>query len=220
MFDRDAGLDGSVLTGAFSIQTVGIVRWDTGTMIVPPATQRATSLWTISGSATSTYAGRIFFTGASYDPVSNRLIGSAWNAGIGIIPLSSTGVLANPITSSGLTQGFEGRVKVFGTIGGQRSFAQFYAPGTIIQTSLLTDTLNRIRQNVALLSRNISVSAMNTAFNDNISVPIGNKIFYINTGSTLSTLNYNSVHTTDFPIATVDSLIIVGGDLVITTAIG
>ncbi len=77
----------------------------------------------------------------------------------------------------------------------------------------MNDTLNKIRKNVALLTRNIPTIYMNASFTAH--QVLGNKLFYINTGSIANTVAYNATIKTDFPSSTVDSLIIIGGDLII-----
>jgi hypothetical protein len=78
----------------------------------------------------------------------------------------------------------------------------------------MNDSLNRIRKNVALLTRNIPASLTNATFGSTTPNRLGNKLFFINTTPVVKTLKYSDIRL-DFPTSSVDSVIIVGGDLII-----
>lgn len=82
----------------------------------------------------------------------------------------------------------------------------------------MNDNLNKIRKNIALLTRNIPTEYMNTLFNATTYTKLDNKVFYINTGSTVKTLTYTGA-TSSLPLNSHDSLIIIGGDLIIDSDI-
>lgn len=130
---------------------------------------------------------------------------------------TNTGTTNTWVTNTGTTEWFEGRVKVLGNIWGNSTFDTFYSAGTKFNASLLNDTLNRIRKNVALITRNIPANLANN-FGNTTPEALGNKIVYINTSSALQTLTYGAAMTSYFP-SSADSLIIIGGDLIIDTDI-
>lgn len=78
----------------------------------------------------------------------------------------------------------------------------------------MNDSLNRVRKNVTLLTRNIPTTLSNTTFGSTTPNRLGNKLFFINTTSTVKTLKYSDIKL-DFPTTSVDSVIIVGGDFII-----
>lgn len=79
----------------------------------------------------------------------------------------------------------------------------------------MNDNLNKIRKNIALLTRNIPTVYMNASFTPTSHTPLGNKLFYINNTNVASKLTYTGTIVSDFPTNSVDSLIIIGGDLII-----
>jgi hypothetical protein len=103
---------------------------------------------------------------------------------------------------------------VLGSIGGNSAFDTFTALGSRFNASLMNETLQRIRKNVSLLTRNISDTLSNTSFDGTTSNTVGNKLFYINKGTALKTLKYSNIPTI-FPTPGTDSLILIGGDLII-----
>ena len=78
----------------------------------------------------------------------------------------------------------------------------------------MSATRNRIRKNVALITRNLPI-----ALNNDLSIVtppavLNNKIIYTNKTNTLKTLSYNNIHNS-FESPNINSLIIIGGDLII-----
>jgi len=71
----------------------------------------------------------------------------------------------------------------------------------------MNDTLNRIKKNVSLLTRNMKPSFANLMNNDS-PIPLGNKIFYINTTNTPQLRATNGV--AGYPSTSVDSFIVIG----------
>jgi hypothetical protein len=218
-----AGIDGDRLTGTFFSQTIGLITFNPDAHITPPASERPTDLWSVVGTASS-LAGVIDLAGVQYNPVTRSLIWYGMNYGVGRVPFGIAGTTIDPITglpvtpidsvtNTTISTGFEWRVKVLGNIGGNSAFDTFYTLGARFNASLMNDTLQKVRRNVALLTRNIPAGYANPL---TTSTPqaLGNKIIYINTTSAYQTLAYSSIPTS-FPSDSVDSLIIVGGDLII-----
>jgi hypothetical protein len=215
-FDRSAGLDGSTLTGDFSVETIGKVSFNSVAHIVAPTSGKVTDLWTVVGTASS-LAGPISLNTAYYDPVGKRLVGYGMNSGIGKVPFGPT-VITDPVTgvptvdptssdqnnilTDTSTTGFQWRVRVIGTIGGNSAFDTFYSAGTRFNASAYNATLNQMRKNIALLTRNISFSNDRKIVNNTIFIR-GDK-------------KYSDIQL-DFPSSSIDSLIIIGGDLIIDT---
>lgn len=207
-FDRTAGLDGVALTGDFTIETIGKVTFNSDTQITPPSSGKVTDLWGVIGTASS-LAGPIDLTSAQYDPIGKRLIGYGMNHGIGKIPFGAATVTIDPstwlpvdssITTDTASAWFEWRVKVLGNIGGNSAFATFYSPGTRFNASIYNSTLNQMRKNIALLRRNVSFS--------NDPKPINNTLFI------QGDKKYSDIKD-GFPTNSIDSLVIIGGDLTI-----
>ncbi len=219
-----AGIDGDRITGTFYTQTIGLVTFNTDAHIVAPSSGRPSDLWSVIGTATSN-AGVIDLTGVQYSPVTRSLIGYGMNYGIGRVPFGIASTTIDPVTglpvvppgsvtSIDISRWFEWRVKVLGNIWGQTSFDTFYALGARFNASLMNDTLNRIRKNVSLLSRNLSDTLSNTSFDWSTSNTLWNKLFFINKTNIEKTIVYSNISTT-FPSSSVDSLIIIWGDLII-----
>ena len=215
MFNQTAWLNGNKLTWTFWVETIGTVTFDANAEIHSPLSGKVTDLWSVSGTASSN-AGPIDLSWVQYDPVLKILVWFGTNNGVWKVPFGVAGSIATSITGTTST-GFEWRVKVLGNIGWNSSFDTFYSAGTKFNTSIMNDTLNKIRKNVAILSRNISNSYMNSWFASS-PTRLGNKIFFINKGTIPKTLRYSDI-SSDFPSASVDSVIVVGGDIIIDTDI-
>ena len=206
-----AGKDGYFLTGTFWIETIGTATFAPGTMLVAPTT-RLDDPWTINGSIDS-LAGKIYLTGVLYLPNENILVWSGWNNGIGYVPFGSgsLGSVAS-VTNTGIAQGFVGKVKILGTLGGNNAFDTFYSVGTRYNASLMNETLNRIKKNVSLLTRNMKPAFANL-MNNNSPTVLGNKIFYINTTNAPQLRSTNGI--AGYPSTSVDSFIVIGWDILI-----
>jgi hypothetical protein len=205
-----SGIDGTTLTGSFSLETVWLVTFNSDARIIPPASWLATDLWTTTGTIDSPYAGMIYLNSGStyqtnYDPVNRILVGNGWNLWIGRIPFTIT---------SGSSQGFLGKVKIFGNISSQNAFDTLNPLGPKFSSSVFSKRIDTVRKNVTILSRNLPDSMMNTSFGTLTPLAIWNKIFFINTTSTPKTLYYSSIKSS-FPTFSVDSIIVIGGDIII-----
>ncbi len=209
-----AGLDGDRLTGTFHSQTIWLITFNSDAQIMPPASGRPTDIWSVVGTASS-LAGTIDLAGVKYNPVTRSLIWYGMNYWVGRVPFGIagtapidpiTGLPITPpdsITSTTVSAGFEWRVKVLGNIGGNSAFDTLTALGSRFNASLMNDTLQRIRKNVALLTRNVTLSTTPKTVN--------NSIFIKDTDVVYSTIRAS----TSFPNDSIDSLIIIGGDLII-----
>jgi hypothetical protein len=211
-----AWLSGDQLTGNFSLETVWVVSFMLGARITPPSSGRPTDLWGVSGTASGVYCGEITLTGVRYDPVRTRLVWEGYNRWVGRVPFGVP-IIIDPIDpsiatidptgigssiGSSASAGFEWRVKVLGSIGGNSAFDTFTALGSRFNASLMNETLQRIRKNVSLLTRNVTVSPTVKQVNNTIFIK-GN-------------VSYSAIRTsTSFPSDTIDSLIVIGGDLII-----
>jgi hypothetical protein len=114
--------------------------------------------------------------------------------------LAEDGTTKTSTTSFTTTQSSNSRVKILGAIGWQKAFDNNYSVGSKFNSSLFATTLNQIRKNVALLRRNIDLSSGEKTVN-NTRFITGNK-------------KYSDIKN-DFPTDTIDSLIIIGWDLMI-----
>lgn len=150
-----------------------------------------------------------------FNPVTQKLVGYGWNNGVGKIPLGD-GVCFDDTTTivdtSTGSSGFIGRVKVIGNKNGSNMYDTLYSAGVRFDTNLFNTSIQRIRKNVTMLSRNISDTYKNINFNT--SNALGNKLFFLNTGTAIKTVNYSVVKSV-FSTNTVQSLVMVGGNLVI-----
>jgi len=100
-------------------------------------------------------------------------------------------------------------VKILGTLGGNNAFDTFYSVRTRYNASLMNDTLNRVKKNVSLLTRNMKSTFANP-INTVTHKPLGNKIIYINSSDiTPAPIRDTSSITTYYPNNT-DSLIVIG----------
>lgn len=199
------GIEGSDLVGDFYIETAGLSTFDPGTKIVPPISWNPLDLWTISGTATNINIGTIDFASVLYNPRTQAFTGYAMNEWTGKIPFSFY---------TTLSQWFEWRVKVLGNIGWNSVFDTFYSAGTKFNVNVINDVLNKVRRNIAILTRNISTEYMNTSFGITPITPLANKLLFINKNNNIQTLKYSDIHW-NFHLSTIQSLIIVGGDLII-----
>jgi hypothetical protein len=82
----------------------------------------------------------------------------------------------------------------------------------------MSSSLNKIRENVAILTRNITNTYTNSSFGTSAPIRLGNKILFINNGGTNKTLRYTDI-VSDFPSGSVDSIIVIGGDIIIGTGV-
>lgn len=218
-----AGKDGYILTGTFWIETIGTGTFNPGTMLIAPSDPdaRLDDSWTISGSIDSN-AGIIYLTWVEYLPNDNTLVWTGWNNGIGVVPFWIKNILATTVTgvtNTGIAQWFIGRVKILGTLDGDKAFETFNnAVGIQYNASLMNQMLNKVRKNVSLLTRNMN-STYENPFNTAPPKALGNKIFYINNSNTapINPLKYSDVSSfpSSFPSSSVDSLILIWWDIVI-----
>ena len=219
-----AWLNGDRLTGTFHSQTIWLITFNSDAQIIPPSTGRPTDLWSVVGTASS-LAGVIDLAGVQYNPVTRSLIGYGMNYWVGRVLFGVAWTAIDPvtglpvappdsITSTTVSAGFEWRVKIIGNIGGNSAFNTLTALGSRFNASLMNDTLQGVRKNVSLLTRNIPTQYAN-AFTDTTPQSLSNKLIYVNTSSTVSTLVYTGSMVGEFPTSNTDSLILIGGDLII-----
>lgn len=216
-----AGTIGDSLVGTFWIETIWTGTFNPGTMFIAPTDPNAPvdEPWTISGTIDSN-AGTIYLTWVRYIPNENVLIWTGWNNGIGSVPFWSDD-LGTYVTNTGIARWFVWRVKILGTIDGDKSFQTYdNSVGIQYNASLMNQMLNKIRKNVSLLTRNMK-SDFTNVFNALPPTALGNKIFYINTGSVYQALTYidGSSIASQFPSSSIDSLILVWWDILIGTGI-
>ena len=222
-----AAIEWVTLTGTFYLQTVGYATFDSNARIIAPVSGLTTDNWTTTGTATSPYAGTIYLDSGTiskteYNPITKKLVGAGWNLGVGLVPF---GVLGSTIVVWGVTttdstgvvgtssEAFLGRVKVLWSLAWGKSYDTLNPLGPKINTSTMSEALNTIRKNISILSRNIPADLTNPTFWTSPK-RLWNKIFFINSTLTPQTLNYSSIKF-DFPTTSVDSLIIIGGDIII-----
>lgn len=219
-----AGIEWFNISGSFYIQTVGPVTFNPGTRILPPQSGNIIDPWFVSWSVSSVNAGTIFLwdgtvgnTTTYYDPKTKTLVGYGYNVWLGKVPfwvLSTTTITGTGITSIGVSQGFEWRVKILGNIGGTSSFDTFYGLWVKFNVASFAQILNQMRQNVALLTRNLSNTQMNPSFWTTVPVAIKDHIFFINQSATDKSVKYSDIKL-DYTNSTLSSVIIVGGDMLI-----
>lgn len=219
-----SGIEGFNILGSFYIQTVGPVTFNPGTRILPPLSGNVIDPWFVSWSVSSVNAGTIFLwdgtvgnTTTYYDPKTKTLVGYGYNVWLGKVPfwvLSTTTVIGTGITSTGVSQGFEWRVKILGNIGGTSSFDTFYSLWVKFSVSSFAQILNQMREKVALLSRNLSTTQMNPSFWATTPVQINDHIIFINQSATNKTVKYSDIKL-DYMNSSLSSVIIVGGDMFI-----
>lgn len=219
-------LDGSALRWAFWIQAVGTGTFASDAQIISPILGNPTrTCWTVEGTAESPNAGTIRLSGdytdLKFNPVSRRLEWYGYNNWLGRVPFWTGTVCAgdNQITDTELatiiadggtsedlsttSAGFVGRVKIIGNTAGNTVFDTFYSQGAKFNASLFNTTLQRIRKNVWLLTRNLWPNQKNWT---NL---VGDRMFLI---------DQPQYKTSDMTIARMNdirSLIVVGGDLYI-----
>ncbi len=209
-------LDGDRLKWSIDIQSIGLWIFDSNAKILPPTSGNPTrNCWTVEGTITSPNAGTVRLSGPDtelrFNPVSRKLEWYGYNNWLGRIPLGEgtacgDGIIedAELVDSVATTSAwFVGRVKILGNAGGNTVFDSFYGQWVKLNASLFNTTLQRIRKNVGLLTRNLSDSQKNWTL-------VGDKKFYINQTSVTNA----SVLGSD-----TRSLIVVGNDLIINTNI-
>lgn len=206
------------------MQTVWSGAFDTSAKIIPPLSWNPTrTCWQVEGTATSNNAGIIQLswvdTSLLFNPVSRKLEGYGFNEGIGRVPFwgwtSCDGWIVDDDelrdiqnwtdpdnTIDDTLAGFVGRVKVIGNAGWTTVFDTFYSQWVKFNSSLFNTTLQRIRKNVGLLTRNLSPAQEQWSL-------VGDKMFLIDQ-PTKSTSTISSTLLGD-----IRSLIVVGWDLYI-----
>ncbi len=218
-----AGIDGYDITGKFYIETIGEVIFSPGTRIVPPLSGNIIDLWFVSGSVDSN-AGLIFLwdgtpsnTTTFYDPKTKTLVGYGTNTWIGKVSfwiLSTTTLVGTGIVNASGSLWFEWRVKILGNMAGTSLFDTFYSLWSRLNIALFTQTLNKMREKVAVKTRNLSVIQMNSSFWSTSSISVNNHLFFINQSSSHKMLKYSDIKL-DFENPLIDSMIIIGWDLFI-----
>lgn len=160
---------------------------------------------------TSTNAGTIYLSGPNtnlcYDPVSHQFQGYGWNNGIGNVPFGNGNCSGVATTGTG----YQGRVKIIGSAGGNTIFSSLFTQDSPFNTSVFNNSLQKVRQSVALLSRNLKTTQKNTSFNLATPVFVGDKVFFINDTNSTQTLTLSNANL----FTSVRSIIVVGGDVVI-----
>lgn len=216
------------LSGSFFLETVGWATWDINSsdkvkLIPPPNGANVLEPWSLSGYAWSDNAGYMrlnaignTYSGVAYLPAKQSFTGYAWSDNLGYIPFGS---------ASGVDVGFVGRVKVIGNIGGSKTFSlEQYSLGDTFQDHSLTDALNSIRRNLAIMTRNISDNQKNTSVSYNSQYKLtwnpqqlnNQVIFYDISGDFVPTKRGSS---SIFDSSWIQSLIVRDGDIYINSDI-
>lgn len=156
----------NTLTGQFYLETVWYVSvWVNGypVTLTPPIGDTVNILepWKVTGFAWSENAGWITldsvdgsYTGVYYLPDTQKFSGFAWSDTLGFLEFSDSNALD-----------FLWKVKILWNIGGNNSFDVLYSLWAKFNSSSHTDTLNKIRKNVAIITRwapNTSINIDNT----------------------------------------------------------
>lgn len=220
-----AQLNGTNLVWTIWTQAAGIATFDAGAHIIPPTTGAATTtFWWVNGTMTIPNAGTIQLSWANtalcFNPVSQRLQGYGWNEWLGRVylgdwaPCNTTNWWAATSILAQTGAGFLGRVKVIGNVGGTTIYDTLYSQGVKFNASVFNTTLQRIRKNVGLLSRNIAPKYNNASFTSSPTA-LGNKIFYITGSTSEHTIDYTGNLESQFESSSIQSLIIIWGDLYI-----
>jgi hypothetical protein len=105
-------------------------------------------------------------TGAYYNPQTAKIEGFGWSRALGWVPFygnisSSTGTTQTGITVGGLNINFLGKIAIVGNVAGTRIFdLPTQSVGFIFASSSHASIINAIKKNIALISRNISDTAL------------------------------------------------------------
>lgn len=170
LLNNSSYLDGEVLTGVFVIQAVGPATFDSSAKIISPSGDPTRTCWAVAGTATSTNAGEIRLSGVDtaliYNPVSQKLEWYGYNDWLGRVPFWTEtycgddsiidDVEYTTITGMDPTGSAMGRVKIIGISGWATVFDTSDSQGANFNASLFNRSLQRIRKNVGLLTRNLS----------------------------------------------------------------
>ncbi len=207
-------IDEDVIWWDFWIQTVGTGTFNSGTHIEYTWTWNPTlDCWSVIGTASSVNAWTIELNWVNanlfFNPVSRRLEWYWWNNGVWIVPFG-TGDCSYDESLTG--SAFIWRVKIIGSAWGNTFFSTIYEQGPKFDVNLFNSMLQRIRKNVWVVGRNLSLDQRNHTFTTTNQTL--NRIFYINDESTPKTVTYQSIRMA-FNSADTQWLIIIGWDLYI-----
>ncbi len=197
----------------FWMQTTGWAHFYNAS--IAPSGGNIRDLWNVSGFAWSENAGWIDFSTVKYDPNTLSFLWFAWSNALWWIPFGVDGVGSTPeLTQVG--NGFIGKVKIIGNIGSDRIYDVLYGVGDRYKWVSMAEYTNVVRKNVALLTRNLNTSQMNTDFTTTFPKKVNNFSYYTNSETTAKTLVYSTIAPT---VASSDtkSIITVGADIYIDT---
>ncbi|MBC7504088.1 hypothetical protein H7169_03880 [Candidatus Gracilibacteria bacterium] len=228
-------LPNGTLSGSFWIGNVGWVTFDHG--VVGSSAQlncptdilnNATQLCPISGSAWSQNSGWIVFgsseigigSGAYYNPNTGNLEGWGWNKALGWVPLwsgltgSTTPTVITPTDPlNGAPINFVSKIAIVGNIAGSRVFSVVNSPivnqdvGYSYKTINHANILNMIRRNIALMSRNIDQTTLESVGSPHAFIIRADGSDYrIDSGWNVGTINSKR------------TIIIIGGDIILDQA--
>lgn len=208
------------LTGIFWIETAGWSTFgDSLVTLVPPGNDaNVRDPWYLSGYAWSPNAwwialnhGESYASGVAFLPDSRTLIGYGYNDMLGWIPFGSGITVA-------ISEGFIGKVAIFGAIGWSKTFNVLYQVGGTFNNASMISLVNLVRKNVSILQRNAGAK-----INNNLSgaSPISfNKsmMFRIDSNPGNGFLPYSLIQTA-FDNDLDRSLIVIGADIYIDTGV-
>lgn len=190
----DVYLDNLELGWDFWIQAAWTWYFQPNTQIIIPSLNPTRSCWTLSGTAFSANIWNIYLTGADtqlfFNPVSRQLEWYWFNQWLhrvwfgnwtacddGIITDIELAAIKNSTDTINVIHStnawFVGRVKIIGRAGGTTIFDTFYSQGAKFNATVFNSTLQRIRKNIAILTRNISSDQKKWL------TSVGNRLFFI-----------------------------------------
>lgn len=231
---RTAYTDIDNLRWSIRIETIGPAVFSQDAQIIPPANGNpARNCWSVVGTIESKNAGTIWLNSwtlskVRFNPVTHGLEWDGYNNGVWRVPVGppiSCPEDITPIPGGTATTGswwseptwFIGKVKILWSSAGTANMPYGTSSnyGTKFNISLFNTTLQRIRKNIGILSRNLPSNQKNSWFNTyNI---LGDKLFYINTDTSEKNIHYSSILAQN--LDTIRSIIIIWWNLIIDTNI-
>ena len=195
---------GNTLTGYLWIDTIWWVGLNNAE-ILPPTSNNPVDPWIISWYGWSDNAGWIDFSNTLMYPDTFTLSWYAWNDGIGWIPMAGSKL-------GTISDGIVKKVKILWSIGGSLIFDTPYDVGESFGSVTMTTFIDKVRKNVALLSRNVPSNFINTDFST--TKIFENKMIYIRTDGPQQIVKYSTIKNI-FVQSPIQSLIVIGADVYI-----